>query len=137
MTTDPSDIRSVAVSAEDLLAAVEADARGESTAVLRVTPPFSGRMRARLHVVQDDADDETVHIPPTALIEDGAPAYPSPDETADDLRAAADKSYSVERHRAYHEQQVDQWRTRLLDHAVSSVTVPGTDHEVQVSLLGP
>lgn len=137
MTTDPSDIRSVAVSAEDLLAAVEADARGESTAVLRVTPPFSGRMRARLHVVQDDADDETVHIPPAALIEDGAPAYPSPDETADDLRAAADESYSVERHRAYHEQQVDQWRTRLLDHAVSSVTVPGTDHEVQVSLLGP
>lgn len=137
MTTDPSDIRSVAVSAEDLLAAVEADARGESTAVLRVTPPFSGRMRARLHVIQGDANDETVHIPPAALVDDRAPAYPSPDETADDLRAAAEESYSVERHRAYHEQQVDQWRTQLLDHTVSSVTVPETDHEVQVSLLGP
>lgn len=137
MTPDPSAIRSVAVSAEDLLAAIEADARGEATAVLRVTPPFSGRMRARLHVVQDDAGDETVHIPPAALVDDDAPAYPLPDETADELRAAPDEAYSVDRHREYHEQQVDQWRETLLDHVVSSVTVPGTNIDVQLSVLGP
>ena len=57
MTTDPSAIRALAIHAEDLLAAAEADARGGPRTVLRVTPPFSGRMRARLHVVQDEGDD--------------------------------------------------------------------------------
>ena len=136
MTPDPSAIRSVAVSAADLLAAMEAEASGEATAVLRVTPPFSGRMRARLHVVQDDADDGTVHIPPSAFFDD-APAYPTPDETADELRAAPEKSYSVDRHREYHERRVDQWRETLLDCVVPSVSVPGTDHDVRVSVLGP
>jgi len=137
MTTDPSVLRSLAISAEDLLAAMEADARGGPRTVLRVTPPFSGRMRARLHVVQTADDEATVHIPPRALVDDDAPAYPTPDETADELRSRADLEYSVDRHREYHEQQVDAWRTALLDHVAESVRPPDVDAEIDVSLLGP
>jgi len=137
MTTDPSESSALAIHAEDLLAAAEADARGGPRTVLRVTPPFSGRMRARLHVVQDGTDDETLHVPPAALVDEASPSYPTPDETADELRAADDESYSVERHRDYHEQRVDEWREALLNRVRSSVVFPETDHEVTVSLLGP
>ncbi|MDS0283534.1 hypothetical protein [Haloarcula onubensis] len=136
MTPDPSVLRSLAVSATDLVAAVEADARGGPPTVLRVTPPFSGRMRARLHVVQTDEDDETLHVPPRALVDD-APPYPPADETADELRSREDLTYSVDRHREYHERQVDAWRSALLDHVVESVTLSGVDGEIAVSLLGP
>ena len=137
MTTDPSGIKSVAISAEDLLAAIEANATGDAQAVLRVTPPYSGRMRARLHVVQDDADDDTVHIPPTALLDPSAPPYPTPDGTADELREREDATYSVERHREYHERRVDEWRDQLLDHVAGTVTLSALDGDVTVSLLGP
>jgi len=137
MTTDPSGLRSVAVSAQDLVAALEANESGDARTVLRVTPPFSGRMRARLHVVQGDADDETLHIPPDTLLAASAPPYPTPDETADELRVDDAATYSVDRHREYHERRVAEWRDRLLDHVVGSVTLPGVDHEVTVSLLGP
>ncbi len=138
MTTDPSVLQSLAISAEDLLAAMEADARGGPPTVLRVTPPFSGRMRARLHVVQtgDDAE-ETVHISPQTLVEEDAPAYPTPDETADELRSHEDLDYSVDRHREYHEQRVEDWRAALLDHVVDAVTLPEVDGDVTISLLGP
>jgi hypothetical protein len=137
MTPDPSVLRSLAVSAEDLLAAMEADARGEPRTVLRVTPPFSGRMRARLHVVQTADDEETVHIPPRTLLDDGAPPYPTPDETADELRSREDLEYTADRHREYHERQVEAWRTALLDHVVESVRLPEADGVITISLLGP
>lgn len=137
MDTDPTDIKSIAISATDLVAAIEATADGSET-VLRVTPPFSGRMRARLHVVQsDDSDDETLHIDPASLLTADAPAYPTPDDTADELRAADDETYSVERHRSYHEQRLAEWRDSLPDHVVDSTTLRDTGHEVTVSLLGP
>lgn len=137
MSTEPSEIRSIAVSAEDLLAAMEANASGDRRAVLRVTPPFSGRMRARLHVVQDDSDDETLHIPPTALLVDDAPPYPTPDETADELRADDERSYSVGNHREYHQRRVEEWRDRLVMSVADTVTLPTVGHEVTISLLGP
>jgi hypothetical protein len=58
--TDPSVIRSLAVTAEDLVAAVESRHQRGVRVVLRVTPPFSGRMRARIHVPTGD-DDGSVH----------------------------------------------------------------------------
>jgi hypothetical protein len=137
MDTDPTDIKSIAVSATDLIAAIEATADGSQT-VLRVTPPFSGRMRARLHVVQsDDTDDETIHIDPVSLLAADAPPYPTPDDTADELRAEDDETYSVERHRSYHEQRLAEWRASVPDHVVDSTTLTDTTHEVTVSLLGP
>jgi len=137
MTTDPSVVRSVAISAADLVAALEATESGEAVTVLRVTPPFSGRMRGRLHVVQGDADAETLHVPPAALVDQSAPSYPTPDETADDLREASDDEYSVERHREYHQRRVREWRERLPDHAVDAVCLPAVGHEITISLLGP
>lgn len=134
MDTDPTAIRSLAISATDLVSAVEATADG-SEAVLRVTPPFSGRMRARLHVVQADEDDGTIHVPPTALVEE-PPPYPTPDETADELRSRDDATYSVDCHREYHEQRVDAWRTALLDSVADTVSLPAVDHEIDVSVLG-
>jgi len=89
-----------------------------------------------LHVVQADEDDETVHVPPRALLDDDAPLYPTPDETADELRERGDLTYSVDQHRTHHEQQVDAWRQALLDHVVESVTVPAVEGEIAVSLLG-
>jgi len=136
MDTDPTDIKSIAISATDLVAAIEATA-DESETVLRVTPPFSGRMRARLHVIQADDDDDTVHIEPDSLLTTDAPSYPTPDDTADELRAADDETYSVERHRTYHEQRLAEWRESLPDHVVDSTTLSDTAHDVTVSLLGP
>ena len=136
MDTDPTAIRSLAISATDLVSAVEATADGTET-VLRVTPPFSGRMRARLHVVQPDDDDETVHIEPDSLLTGDAPPYPTPDDTADELRAADEESYSVERHRTYHEQRLAEWRESLPEYVVDSTTLGETEHDVTVSLLGP
>lgn len=136
MTTDPSVVQSLAVSAEDLLAAIEADARGGPPTVLRVTPPFSGRMRARLHVVKDGTDEETVHVPPQLFVDD-PPPYPTPDETADELRSTEGLEYSVEGHREYHEQQVTAWRDAVLDSVVDTVELPDTGTSVTVSVLGP
>lgn len=46
---DPGRIRSIAVHRDDVSTALEATLRSDREVVLRVTPPFSGRMRARLH----------------------------------------------------------------------------------------
>lgn len=135
--SDPSAIRSLAISTGDLVAAVEATTRERTDVVLRVTPPFSGRMRARIHVVQQGStDDETVHISPLALLDADAPPFPTPDETADELRETDDEAYSVERHRTYHEQRVTEWRASLPDHVVDRTAVPAVGHEVSISLLG-
>ncbi|MDQ2072915.1 hypothetical protein RBH20_10270 [Haloarcula sp. H-GB4] len=136
MDSDPTDIKSIAVSATDLVAAIEATSDGSKT-VLRVTPPLSGRMRARLHVVQPDDDEDTIHIEPDSLLTQDAPSYPAPDDTADELRDADDETYSVERHRTYHEQRLAEWRESVPDHVVDSTTLIDTEHDITVSLLGP
>lgn len=134
---DPSVIRSLAISTPDLVAAVEANARESERVVLRVTPPYSGRMRARLHVVTpSDTDDGTLHVSPAGLLQTDTPPYPTPDETADELRSSETDAYSVERHRTYHQQRVEEWRETLPDYAVDSVSLPSVGHEVAISLLG-
>jgi hypothetical protein len=140
---DPSVIRSVAVTAEDVVTAVESRHQRDERVVLRVTPPFSGRMRARIHVVAGDRGsgtgtdertvetevyeqtDETgaVHLDPTGLLDDEAPPYPRPGETEDTLRADPDVEYTVERHHERHREALDRWRDRLPDHVRDEVTV--------------
>jgi hypothetical protein len=46
---DPTVVHTVAVTVDDVVAAFEANRQTGAETVLRVTPPFSGRMRARLH----------------------------------------------------------------------------------------
>lgn len=136
---DPSVIRSIAVTAEDVITAVETNRTSDRTAVLRVTTPFSGRMRARLHVRQGMEDEtDSIHILPTELLKESAPAYPRPAETEDELRSNPEMSYSVDNHRRYHEQAVDQWRAETAAAIRESISLPTSDdaREVTVHVLG-
>lgn len=77
--SDPADIDTLAVTTDDVLTALEARERGRRDAVLRVTPPFSGRMRARLHVEGTEGeygDVRPLHIPPRAFVDDSLPRFP-------------------------------------------------------------
>jgi hypothetical protein len=141
--TDPTVIRSIAVTAQDVVAAVETNRTTDREAVLRITPPFSGRMRARLHVRQSASQDATtgpepVHVEPERLLEPDAPTYPRPAETEDALRADPDREYSVEAHREYHEATVESWREGVRESIASTATIETADgpHEIGVRVLG-
>ncbi|WP_380675925.1 hypothetical protein [Salinigranum sp. GCM10025319] len=143
---DPTTVRSVAVTVDDVVTALEAHQRADTPAVLRVTPPFAGRMRARLHVVgetgagggEDPTDAETgaIHLPPERFVDPAVPTVPTVDETEDDLRREG--TYSVERHREFHEAAVESWREAVRSGLVDRVTVGSGDetHTVEVKYLG-
>jgi len=139
---DPTTVRHLVVRPDDLVAARQANVQGEGRAVLRVTPPFSGRMRARLHRRVGDGDPAPGPAPltvrPAALLAEDAPDYPRPDETEDALRADPDVAYTRERHRERHERAVADWRASLAEYVVDRVTLstPAGPHDVAVSLLG-
>ena len=140
-TDDPTAIRSIAVSAEDVVTAYERTLRSGSEAVLRVTPPFSARMRARIHVPieGEDADGAgaPIHVDPESLVAD-PPSYPEPDETEAALRADPDETYTRERHRERHQAAVEEWREVVGESIVDRVRLPiGDDrrHEVAVKRL--
>jgi len=61
---NPERIHTLAVRTDDLLDALEARERTDRNVVLRVLPPFAGRMRARLHIVGGDEEDGAVHFHP-------------------------------------------------------------------------
>jgi hypothetical protein len=138
---DPRTVCSIAVTAGDVVAAHEANRGAGLRTVLRVTPPFSGRMRARLHrIVDDEGGDEAgaVHVAPAELLTADAPSFPHPDETEDELRADPEVAYSRERHRQRHEAAVDEWRSRATEYVAGTVTLetPDGPHEVEVRVLG-
>ncbi|SFR69165.1 hypothetical protein [Halogeometricum limi] len=138
--TDPRRIRSLAVTTEDVVTALEANERRGRGAVLRVTPPFAGRMRARLHLDGAegayDGDVRPVHLSPDRLVRD-APPFPTVDETGDELRAS-DEAYTADRHRERHAKAVDAWRRAVRGRLVGGVTLdtPDGPHEVDVRYLG-
>lgn len=134
---DPTGIRSIAVTTDDVVAALEATVRGRREAVLRVTPPFEGRKRARLHVAGTGGEygDETpIHLDPRRLVADDAPAYPEVDATEDELRAAGE--YSRDAHRERHAEAVAEWRAAVRDHLVETLELDGAAHRVDVRALG-
>ncbi|MFC7114721.1 hypothetical protein ACFQH2_06755 [Natronoarchaeum sp. GCM10025703] len=137
--TDPSAIRSIAVTAGDVVTAIERSLRSKDDVVLRVTPPFAGRMRARIHRAGDDQYGEPapIHVDPTDLVDD-VPAYPEPAETEDDLRSDPDREYAPDRHREYHQQVVEEWRARIGERIVEETTLQwdGGSHRVTVKRLG-
>jgi len=137
--SDPTDIRSLAITAADLVAAVETNRTTDREAVLRITPPFAGRMRARLHVVTGaDSETRTIHVNPERLLAPDPPAYPRPADTEDALRADPTEEYTVDRHRAYHADAVADWRDRLPEAVRECLTIetPAGPTEVDVSVLG-
>jgi len=143
-SSDPRRIESLAVTESDVVDALEAAARGGREIVLRVTPPLSGRMRARLHdagvVDAEDGlggtpsgatdagsdaerapDAAPIHVPPERFVAD-APAYPSVDDTEDELRASK-TPYTRERHRERHQATVEEWRATVRERLVGEVTL--------------
>lgn len=138
---DYRDIRSIAVHAADVVTAVEANRTSGSNTVLRVTPPFSGRMRARLHVEHEDEYAETqpepIHIDPARFLAD-APSHPEPDETEQRLRADPDIEYTVETHHERHTEAVAAWREALSASLVESLELNGQhgSHRVTIAVLG-
>lgn len=139
---DPTAIRVLAVHAADVVSALEANAARDARAVLRATPPFAGRMRARLHLAGTEGsyevDPEPLHVDPEQLVEDDAPEYPTPDRTEDELRSDPDATYTTETHREYHERRVEEWREAVADAIRDRATIEGPtgEHEVAVSALG-
>jgi hypothetical protein len=137
---DPSAIRAIAITVDDVVAAIEANERRDAGAVLRVTPPFSGRMRARIHRAGTEGDYGTpkpVHIPPERLVE-SVPPFPSADDTEDEIRADSSTEYSRAEHRNRHEAAVDEWRDTVRERLQERVTIetPDGPHEVRVAPLG-
>ena len=137
---DPTTVRTLAITVDDVVTALEARQRADRPAVLRVTPPFAGRMRARLHVVGGegayDEDTEPIHVPPERFVDEGVPTVPLVDETEDELRERDD--YSVERHREFHERAVASWREAVVEGLVEQTTIDVGDggHRVEVRYLG-
>jgi len=146
---DPIVVRVLVVTVDDLVSAAEARHNGRPV-VMRATPPFHGRMRARLHVATPDRadppteagawtvrDPDAVHVDPWALFDDDAPAYPTPAATEDRLRKR-DASFSTDAHREYHGRAVAAWRRAVRRHVANNVTVRTDDgpRQVRVGRLG-
>ena len=137
---EPSAIRSIAVTREDVVTALESNLRSPGRTVLRVTPPFSGRMRARIHEAGTGefvGEGEPVHLDPGDLVE-SVPPYPDPSTTEDELRAADDEEYTPERHRERHVEAVEEWRAAVRSSLVGTTELGAGDgsEEVTVKALG-
>ncbi|ELZ81493.1 hypothetical protein C455_04851 [Haloferax larsenii JCM 13917] len=134
-SSDPTDIRSLAVTTSDLVTALEANQRSSQTAVLRVTPPFYGRMRARIHLAGGEASDygepSPLHLSPESFLAETAPHYPETHETRPE-------PYDVETHHERHTTAVSEWRTAVRDHLRDRISIPTASgaHEVEVKYLG-
>ncbi|WP_128905105.1 hypothetical protein [Halorubrum amylolyticum] len=149
-TGGPDRIRSIAVHRDDVGTALEATLRSDREVVLRVTPPFSGRMRARLHSLGagegeadaekgkgSDDDPSPIHVDPRDLVSD-VPPYPEVDETA-----AEAPETDLETRRKQHTEAVESWREAVRESVVDRVELAaGGDNgeektvEVDVSALG-
>jgi hypothetical protein len=137
---DPRSIRLLVVTVDDVVAALEANERRDAGALLRVTPPFSGRMRARLHLDGTESeygDPEPIHIPPEQFVRT-IPAFPSPDDTEDELRSDPETTYTPERHRKRHEAAVEAWRKQVRSALAEEMAFEtGDDRQtVRIATLG-
>ncbi|WP_411963585.1 hypothetical protein [Haloferax sp. YSMS24] len=133
--SDPTVVRSIAVTTDDLISALEANRRANSHVVLRVTPPFYARERARIHLtggeVADYSNPPPLHFDPETFLDETAPAYPEVDETRPD-------PYELEAHHERHTAAVESWRTSIRSHLRDTVELSAGDvsHEVDVKYLG-
>jgi len=138
---DPGVIRSIAVTVDDVVTALEANASADRGAVLRVTPPFSGRMRARIHVDDGggyEGDAEPIHLDPTTLVEE-VPAYPTADETsayptADETSAGNADSDDIETRRQRHTERLAEWRSTVRERLRERISVDHPDGTLDVQL---
>ena len=140
-SSDPTDITAIAVRHDDMVAAFEANERGtERQTVLRVTPPYSGRMRARLHREGNESYEpgaDAIHVRPATLLSE-PPALPHPDETEDQLRSDPDQTYTTASHRALHERRLEEWREEIVRRFVDTVALDlaNKTHTVDLVVIG-
>ncbi|MFB6154807.1 MAG: hypothetical protein ABEJ22_02860 [Haloferacaceae archaeon] len=138
---DPAEVRSIAVRTADVVTALELCLRSPDRTVLRLTPPYAPRMRARLHRPEAGEYDERpdgprpTHVDPESLVA-AVPPYPEPDETARDLRERGE--YSTEAHHERHRAAVATWRDEVACRLVDDVVLetPDGPHRVSVTRLG-
>lgn len=133
---DPTAIRSIALSPGDAASAYAYTQENPGEAVLRVTPPFHGRMRARIHVYRDDDAHVTgsVHVPPGAVIaDDVVDEYPSLEANLED----ADPS-ETEQVRKRHADAVEEWQDRARESIVDAVSLAleNGSHRVEIKRVG-
>ena len=134
--TDPAAIRSLAVSRADVVNAFVYSRENPGTAVVRVTPPFHGRMRARLHVyhVDDTRATGAIHVSPADLLTEAVvEAYPTLESVeaergdADGVDSSAggtdDGSADPKRLREAYATALESWRERALESVVDEVTL--------------
>lgn len=142
--SDLTILQSVAVHREDIVRAYEMRVRKQEKAVLRVTPPFSAKMRGRIHIETDDDDymagdsENPIHISPRSLLDD-PPVFPTPDDTADQLRADPNVEYTRERHHRVHEERVKEWRETIARSITNQATIAlaeGEKQQVDIVALG-
>ncbi|OLZ40246.1 hypothetical protein A6E15_04270 [Natrinema saccharevitans] len=135
---DPGAIRSIALSPEDAVDAYVYGRENPGDAVLRVTPPFHGRMRARIHVYRRDDAELTgaIHLSPADVIADDVVAdYPDLESALADADADPDEA---ERLRERHADSVAAWRERAREAIVETVTLETDEgpQQVEVKTLG-
>ena len=121
---DPTRIRSIAVHRGDVVNALEATLRTDRRVVLRMTPPYSGRMRARIHRADGSAETGDrgpggpIHVDAADLVEE-PPPYPEVDETT---AALPDADVAARRER--HAEAVAEWREAVRESVGGSVEIP-------------
>lgn len=109
-TVDPSTIRSIALAPEDAVDAFAYTRENPGEAVLRVTPPFHGRMRARLHVFRTEDTEVTgaIHLSPESVLKEHIVAdYPNLESTLEAADAAETDAVRKE-----HAAAVEAWQER-------------------------
>lgn len=134
-----SEVHTIAITTEDVVTAYEHNRRTDVRAVLRMTPPFHGRMRARIHVERDD-DPPTgtpapVHVPPARFVaEDDVPPLPRAPDTREE---SGDEEYSVDDHYDRHVDAMDAWRDDVAAAIVDRLAfeTPAGDRTVDVTVL--
>ncbi|ELY95559.1 hypothetical protein [Natrialba taiwanensis] len=124
---DPTAIRSIAVSAADIVDAFAYTQENPGEAVLRITPPFHGRMRARIHVYRRDDAELTgaVHVTPADALETEArETYPQFESIGDERTSGADESaLTPDQRRKRHAEAVDDWRAKARESLVETVPI--------------
>lgn len=139
---DPETIRSVAISPEDAADAYAYTQENPGEAVLRITPPFHGRMRARIHVYRRDDAELTgaVHISPADVIEDEVlAAYPEFDATAgSEPSSESESAGQPAQRRKRHAETVETWQERAREALVDTVSLEtaGGSRQVELKPLG-
>lgn len=135
------------VHADDVVAALAATAQGRET-VLRVTPPFRRRQRARIHVPgemgaqqaappeanpaedsepSEDTDVEPLLVPADAFVDEHAPSFPRAPDT--EPKPAESPEYDVDEHFERHEDAVADWRERVPEHFRERTRATGSSDE--------